>query len=138
MEDCFKTPWCHLNIFGCGEKTMSWCFISPLYTLWKIRLWCSCCLPSPLGSCSKEYCLHWRWALTSICIVVPLPFWHKLNYFLFCQTFEKKKIVCVEILINLKVQLLGFELQTLCDHNFKLSQSKHIPYPQQNPIYYFV
>jgi len=33
-------------------------------------------------------------------IVVPLPIWHKLNYFLFCRTFEKLFINFVEILIN--------------------------------------
>jgi hypothetical protein len=26
--------------------------------------------------------------------VVPLPIWHKLNYFLFCQKFEKLFIIC--------------------------------------------
>ncbi len=102
-----KTPWVGVS--------------SHHYTLWMIQLWCNCCLPDPLGPCS-----NWRWALTSIYIVIPLPFWHKLNYFLFCQTFEKKKIICGKILINLKVQLLGFELQTLNDNDFKLSKSKHI------------
>jgi hypothetical protein len=43
-------------------------------------------------------------------IVVPLPFWHKLNDFSFFQNFENLFIICVEILINLKVQLLGFKL----------------------------
>jgi hypothetical protein len=27
-------------------------------------------------------------------IVVPLPIRHKLNYFLFCQSFEKLFIIC--------------------------------------------
>jgi hypothetical protein len=33
-------------------------------------------------------------------IVVPLPFQHKLNDFLFCRTFEKIFFVCAEILIK--------------------------------------
>jgi hypothetical protein len=33
--------------------------------------------------------------------------WHKLNYFLFCETFGKLFIICVEILIKSKFQLLG-------------------------------
>jgi hypothetical protein len=33
-------------------------------------------------------------------IVVPLPFWHNLNDFSFCRTFENLFIICVEILIN--------------------------------------
>jgi hypothetical protein len=60
------------------------------------------------------------------CDVVPLPFWHELNYFLFCQKFEKLFIICVEILVNLKVQLSNFESQTLHDNNLKLKQPKHI------------
>jgi hypothetical protein len=41
--------------------------------------------------------------------IIPLPFQCKLNYFSFCQNFEKLFIIFAEILINLKVQLLGFE-----------------------------
>jgi hypothetical protein len=48
-------------------------------------------------------------------IIVPLSLQNKLNYFLFCQTFEKLFIICVKSLINLKVQLSRFELQTLHD-----------------------
>jgi len=33
-------------------------------------------------------------------IVIPLPFQRKLNYFLFCQTFEILFFVCAEILIK--------------------------------------
>jgi hypothetical protein len=45
---------------------------------------------------------------------------HKLNYFLFCQTFEKIFIICAKILINLKVQLSRFESQTFHDDDLKL------------------
>jgi hypothetical protein len=31
--------------------------------------------------------------------IVPLPFWHKLNYCLFCQIF----IICVETYIKSKI-----------------------------------
>ncbi len=34
-------------------------------------------------------------------------------------------IICVEILINLKVQLSRFELQTFHDNDLELKQSKH-------------
>jgi len=91
-----KTPWVSVS--------------SHHYTLWMIRVWCKCYLPSPLGSCSKRVVLSLKMNLASIYVIIPLPFWHKLNYFLFC----------------LKVQLLRFELQTLHDIDFKLSQSKHI------------
>jgi hypothetical protein len=40
---------------------------------------------------------------------IPLPFQHKLNYFLFCKTFEILFIICVQILIKSKVQLSSFE-----------------------------
>jgi hypothetical protein len=53
-------------------------------------------------------------------IVEPSPFWPKLNYFLFYRTFEKIFIICVKILINLKVQLLGFEMQTFHNSDFEL------------------
>jgi len=33
-------------------------------------------------------------------IVVPSPFRHKLNHFLFCQNFEKLVIICVKISIT--------------------------------------
>jgi hypothetical protein len=33
-------------------------------------------------------------------IVKPLPFWHKLNYFLFWRNFEKIFIIYVEIIIK--------------------------------------
>jgi hypothetical protein len=53
----------------------------------------------------------WKWVLQhSWYTLVPLSFSHKLNYFSFCQAFEKIFIICVEILINLKVQLSKFEL----------------------------
>jgi hypothetical protein len=58
-------------------------------------------------------------------IVVPLPFWHKLNDFLFCQMFEKLFFICVKILIKSKVQLSGFELQTFLKGSLRLRQSKH-------------
>ncbi len=50
--------------------------------------------------------------------VEPLPFWHKLNYFSFCQTFEKLFIICAKILINLKFCLLSSESQTFRDNNW--------------------
>jgi hypothetical protein len=34
--------------------------------------------------------------------VVPLPFQHKLNYFSFCEIFEKLFIIYAEILIKSK------------------------------------
>ncbi len=43
----------------------------------------------------------------------------------FCQTFEKLFIICVEILINLKVQLSRFEWQTFHGSDFKLKSSRH-------------
>jgi hypothetical protein len=43
--------------------------------------------------------------------IVPVPFQHKLNYFLFCRTFEILFIICAEILIKSKVQLSSFEPQ---------------------------
>ncbi len=52
--------------------------------------------------------------------VEPLPFWHKLNYFSFCQTFEKLFIIFAKILINLNFHLLSSESQTFCDSNLKL------------------
>jgi hypothetical protein len=33
-------------------------------------------------------------------IIKPLPFWHKLNYFLFWRNFEKIFIIYVEIIIK--------------------------------------
>lgn len=39
--------------------------------------------------------------------------------------FEKLFIICVKILINLKLQLSGFESWTFHDINFKLRQFKH-------------
>jgi hypothetical protein len=33
-------------------------------------------------------------------IIVPLPFWHKLNYLVFCRTFEKIFFICAEILMK--------------------------------------
>jgi hypothetical protein len=60
-------------------------------------------------------------------IIVPnVPFWHKLNFFLFFQKFEKLFIICAKILINLKVQESKFEPQTFHDSDLKLEQSKHI------------
>jgi hypothetical protein len=53
-------------------------------------------------------------------IVVPLPFWHKLNDFSFCHTFEILFIICVEILIKLKVNLSGFKSETFQDNDLKL------------------
>jgi hypothetical protein len=41
-------------------------------------------------------------------IVVPLPFRHKLNYFLFCQNFEKLFIICAKILIKSKSSIVKF------------------------------
>jgi len=42
--------------------------------------------------------------------IVPLPFWHELNYFfVFCRTFEKLFIIFVQILIKEKVKPPGFE-----------------------------
>jgi hypothetical protein len=52
---------------------------------------------------------NYQWTTIQKIIVVLLSFWHKLNYFLFCCTFEKNIIICVKILIKSKVQLLGFE-----------------------------
>jgi hypothetical protein len=49
-----------------------------------------------------------------------------LSFFLFCQKFENLFIICAKILINLKVQLSGFELQTFNDNDLKLKQFKHI------------
>ncbi len=59
-------------------------------------------------------------------IVLNLPFQHKLNYFLFCQNFEKLFIICAKFLINLKVQRSKFEPQTFHDNDLKLKQSRHI------------
>jgi hypothetical protein len=42
------------------------------------------------------------------CLLFTYDIWHKLNYFSFCPTFEKLFIICVEILIKSKFQLLGF------------------------------
>ncbi len=44
---------------------------------------------------------------------------------MFCQTFEKLFIFCVEIYLNLKVQLSSFEPQTLHEKLFKVRQSRH-------------
>jgi hypothetical protein len=52
--------------------------------------------------------------------IVPLAFWHKLNYFLFCQTFEKLCIICVEIFNKIKISIVKFEPQTFKDDNLKL------------------
>ncbi len=30
-EDYFGVAWCHVGIFGSGENTVDWCFISGLY-----------------------------------------------------------------------------------------------------------
>jgi hypothetical protein len=57
--------------------------------------------------------------------IIPLPFWHKLNYFSFCQTFEILFIICVKFLIDLKVELLGFEPQTFNVCDFKVNQSRY-------------
>jgi hypothetical protein len=35
-------------------------------------------------------------------IAVLQRFWHKLNYFSFCQSFEKLFVTCAEIFIKLK------------------------------------
>jgi hypothetical protein len=40
-------------------------------------------------------------------IVVLLPFQHKLNHYLFCQTFEKIFIICAKISIKSKFHVLG-------------------------------
>ncbi len=53
-------------------------------------------------------------------IVIPLSFLHKLNYFLFFQIFEKFFIICVDILINLKVELSRFESQTFYDSDLNI------------------
>jgi hypothetical protein len=53
-----------------------------------------------------------------------LPFQHKLNYFLFCWTFEILFIICVKILIKSKVQLSSFE--TFHNSDLRLKQSRHI------------
>ncbi len=48
-------------------------------------------------------------ALLLTATIEPLSFWHKLNYFSFCQNFEKLFIICAKILINLKFHLLSSE-----------------------------
>jgi hypothetical protein len=50
---------------------------------------------------------------------ILLPFQHKLNYFLFCWTFEILFIIYVKILIKSKVQLSSFE-------TLELKQFRHI------------
>jgi hypothetical protein len=52
--------------------------------------------------------------------IVPLPFCHKLNYFLFCRTFEILLIFCVNFLIKPKVQLSCFEPQNFHDSDLIL------------------
>lgn len=32
-EDYLGVAWCHVGIFGSGENTINWCFISALYYL---------------------------------------------------------------------------------------------------------
>jgi len=56
-------------------------------------------------------------------IVIPLSFQHKLNYFLFCRTFEILFIICVKILIKSKVQLSSFE--TFHNSDLRLRQFRH-------------
>jgi hypothetical protein len=75
---------------------------------------------------NKKSLVQSIWSMSSRFITtVPLPSWHKLNYFLFCRTFEKLFIICVKNLIKLQVQLSSFELQTLHDKDLKLRQSRH-------------
>ncbi len=78
--------------------------------------------------------------LITIIIVIPLSFWHKLNYYsYFCQTFEKLLTSCAKILINLKVQLSRFELQTFQDNDIELKQSKHLRlFHNINEILFFI
>ncbi len=69
-------------------------------------------LRSKFGSPKKVCHFNVVLVIATWYIIVPLPFWHKLNYFLFWWTFEYLSIMYAKILINLKVQLWGFELQT--------------------------
>jgi hypothetical protein len=45
--------------------------------------------------------------------IIPLPFWHKLNYFSFCGTFKKLLTICAKILIKSKFQLWGLNHKPL-------------------------
>jgi len=31
MEDCFRSTWCHLDIFSSGDGAISWCLLPSLY-----------------------------------------------------------------------------------------------------------
>jgi hypothetical protein len=44
--------------------------------------------------------------------IVPLPFRHKLNYFVFIQKFERFIFIYVKILINKIFNCHGFKSQT--------------------------
>jgi len=62
------------------------------------------------------------------CIVVPLPFWHELNYFsFFCQ--KNWKIIhylCQNNLINLKVDFFqDLNCRPFHDNDLKRKQSRH-------------
>jgi hypothetical protein len=62
-------------------------------------------------------------ALLLTTTVKPLPLRHKLNYFSFCQTFEKLFIICAKIVINLIFHLLSSGSQTFRNSNLKLKKS---------------
>ncbi len=58
--------------------------------------------------------------------VVPLPFQHKLNYFLFRQTFEKIFNICAKIFNKIKISAVGFEPPTYKDIAFNLKWSRPV------------
>jgi hypothetical protein len=61
-----------------------------------------------------------------ITIVVPLPFWHKLNYSSCIQNFENLFLIYIKILIKSKISLLRFEPWTSKDRVLTFHWSKHI------------
>jgi hypothetical protein len=79
----------------------------------RFKLWSRLILNSCF--CFHPYVFSINIFLPNILIIkIPLPFQHKLNYYLFYQTFQ---IIYAKNLIKSKVQLLGFELQTFHDIN---------------------
>jgi len=60
--------------------------------------------------------------------IVPLPFRHKLNYFLYCQTFEKLFNICVEFFFKIKISIFSFEAHS-CKNIVKFKPPTYMTLP---------
>ncbi len=113
------------NVYNCGNKKIrnGYLFQLSLKIHWVLYIY-AFCFPHKIRLKNSPTWQYLRKQTTtnnlkllpnfSLHTEVPLPFWHKLNYFSFCRNFEKKIfIIWAEILIKLKFQLSGLNCTPL-------------------------